>query len=75
MTSCIAFSPRLDLPLEPGVSHHIIKKLRKALSLEIDGDFKIILATAEKLQPGIFVHLHGDPAAQCRKVQEELEVL
>ncbi|ESO94464.1 hypothetical protein LOTGIDRAFT_232306 [Lottia gigantea] len=44
-----------SIPLKGG-----LKKLRQDLSLTIEGDFRIVIATAEKLKPGIFQFLMGD---------------
>lgn len=40
---------------------HKLKKLKHDLSLTVPGDFKMVLATAEKLRPGICVFICGSP--------------
>lgn len=40
---------------------HRLKKLKHDLSLTVPGDFKMVLATAEKLRPGICVSVWGNP--------------
>lgn len=53
----------------------IVRNLRSDLSLENEGDFKIILATAEKLHSGLFTWLLGDPRLQGERYQHEFEAL
>ncbi|XP_013383223.1 guanine nucleotide exchange C9orf72 isoform X2 [Lingula anatina] len=36
------------------------RKLRQDLGLQLEGDFRIVLAMAEKLKPGIYTYLLGD---------------
>ncbi|XP_065198355.1 guanine nucleotide exchange factor C9orf72-like [Sycon ciliatum] len=52
-----------------------VRNLRSDLSLENDADFKIILATAEKLHSGLFTWLLGDPRLQGERYQHEFEAL
>jgi len=40
-----------------------IKKLRTDLQLTLDGDYAVLLGLAEKLSPGIYADLAGDPAS------------
>jgi len=40
-----------------------IKKLRTDLQLTVDGDYAVLLGLAEKLSPGIYADLAGDPAS------------
>ncbi len=42
----------------------VVKKLRQDMGLALMGDLKIILATAEKLRPGIYNFVCGDPKAE-----------
>ena len=37
----------------------VLNKIRSDLHLNMEGDFRIILAIAEKLRPGIFFFLKG----------------
>ena len=54
----------------------IVRNLRSDLSLEAnEGDFKIVLATAEKLHSGLFTWLLGDPRLQGERYQHEFEAL
>ena len=42
-----------------------LKKLKHDLSLTVPGDFHIILATAEKLKPGIYGFVLSDPKLEA----------
>ncbi|XP_060580754.1 guanine nucleotide exchange factor C9orf72-like [Ruditapes philippinarum] len=51
-----------------------IKKIRTDLQLHAEGDFRIVLATAEKLKPGIFCFLKSQRKAE-RDFTKNVEVL
>jgi hypothetical protein len=41
----------------------VVQSIRTALELEQELDFLLVLSVAERLAPGIYVTLIGDPAA------------
>ena len=41
----------------------MLNRIRKDLSLTSDSDYSVLLAIAEKLKPGSYVILAGDPLA------------
>ncbi|KAK3602392.1 hypothetical protein CHS0354_026279 [Potamilus streckersoni] len=51
-----------------------MKKIRQDLLLNAEGDFRIIVALAEKLKPGIYCFLLGDRRVD-RTVQTNVEIL
>lgn len=51
-----------------------LKKLKHDLSLTVPGDFHIILATAEKLKPGIYGFLLNDPKQEAEYRQTVMNV-
>ena len=54
------------------VSRITIKKLKNDLDLNPEGNFRIILARAEKLKPGIFTVVCGNPAQMRDPSLQEL---
>ena len=50
----------------------VLNKIRNDLHLNMEGDFRIILAIAEKLRPGIFFFLKG---ARRRDLTKNVEIL
>jgi len=51
----------------------IVKKIRLDLEMSSEADFSIVLGIAEKLSPGIYVALAGDPASIELKFVELFE--
>ncbi len=51
----------------------IVRKIRMDLDLNTEPDFTVLLGVAEKLSPGIYVALAGDPATIAEKVIEIFE--
>jgi len=49
----------------------VVKKIRTDLSLTNEADFAVLLGLAEKLKPGVYVTLAGDPTT----IEEVLDVL
>ena len=49
------------------------KKLKQNLGLTVEGDFKIVLAMAERLKPGIYSFVLGDPKIEKEDIQNILE--
>ncbi len=49
----------------------VARKIRAELDLNEEADFLVLLAIAERLSPGIYVTLQGNPAA----LQEEITKL
>ncbi|XP_064625839.1 guanine nucleotide exchange factor C9orf72-like isoform X2 [Lineus longissimus] len=50
-----------------------LKKLKQHLGLTLEGDFKIVLAMAEKLKPGMYGFVLGDPKIEKDEIQNILE--
>jgi len=48
----------------------VVRKIRQDLDLTSDSDFAVLLGIAEKLSPGIYVALAGDPASIQQKFVE-----
>ena len=51
----------------------ILKKLRQDMGLYQMGDLKIVLATAEKLRPGIYHFVCGNPKLELDQMQAIVE--
>lgn len=49
-----------------------LKKLKQDLQVHLEGDFRIVLATAEKLKPGFYTFILGDPRADDTMKKELL---
>ena len=47
----------------------VVKKLRQVIGLSLMGDLKIVLATAEKLRPGMYNFVCGDPKLELDQMQ------
>ena len=46
-----------------------MKKLRQVIGLSLMGDLKIVLATAEKLRPGMYNFVCGDRKLELDQMQ------
>lgn len=57
------------------LDHTAKRQLRQDLQLATEADYSIILARAEKLHPGIYTFLNGDPRQNVSRVQASLEWL
>jgi hypothetical protein len=55
------------------LEERIVKKIKTDLELFSESDFTVLLGIAEKLSPGIYVALAGDPATIAEKVIEIFE--
>jgi len=55
------------------LEHTIVKKVRADLDLGNENDFGVLLGISEKLSPGIYVALAGDPASIEEKFVELFE--
>jgi len=51
----------------------VVKRIRTDLDLLHEGDFSLLLAVAEKMSPGIYVALSGDPSQIEEKLIELFE--
>jgi hypothetical protein len=51
----------------------VVKKIRIDLDITTEADFSVLLGIAEKLEPGIYVALAGDPASIEEKFVELFE--
>jgi len=51
------------------------RQLRQDLQLATEADYSIVLTRAEKLHPGIYTFLNGDPRQNAARVQANLEWL
>ncbi|XP_057299627.1 guanine nucleotide exchange factor C9orf72 homolog isoform X1 [Hydractinia symbiolongicarpus] len=51
------------------LSIHQIRQLKQDLSIHSDSDFRMILAAAEKIHPGIAVFMEGDDYIKEREIQ------
>ena len=47
----------------------VVKKLRQVIGLSLMGDLKIVLASAEKLRPGMYSFVCGDPKLELDQMQ------
>lgn len=55
---------------------HVAKRqLRQDLQLGTEADYAIVLTRAEKLHPGIYTFLQGDPRQNVARVQALFETL
>lgn len=55
------------------LDHNAKRQLRQDLQLATEADYSIVLARAEKLHPGIYTFLSGDPRENAARVQANLE--
>lgn len=51
------------------------RQLRQDLQLGTEADYSIVLTRAEKLHPGIYTFLQGDPRQNVARVQALFETL
>lgn len=51
------------------------RQLRQDQQLATEADYSIILTRAEKLHPGIYTFLNGDPQQNVSRIQANLEWL
>ncbi|KAL4235835.1 hypothetical protein ACF0H5_004225 [Mactra antiquata] len=53
----------------------LLKKIRNDLQLHAEGDFRIVLATAEKLKPGLFCFVKNHKGKHDRDQSKNIEIL
>jgi len=63
----------LEKAKSPNLEASIVKKIRSDLDLTAESDFAVLLGIAEKLSPGMYVALAGDPASIEAKFVELFE--
>ncbi|CAH1773322.1 unnamed protein product, partial [Owenia fusiformis] len=51
----------VELDTNRGKTKCNVNKIKKDMTLTQEGDFHIVLSTAEKLQPGMYAAVYGDP--------------
>ena len=57
------------------LDHAAKRQLRQDLQLATEDDYAIVLTRAEKLHPGIYTFLNGDPRENVARVQANFEFL
>ena len=57
------------------LDHNAKRQLRQDLQLATEADYSIVLTRAEKLHPGIYTFLNGDPRQTVARTQANLEYL
>jgi len=63
----------LEKAMSPYLEASIVKKIRVDLDISSEADFTVLLGIAEKLSPGMYVALAGDPASIEAKFVELFE--